>query len=181
MAITPSSQFSVSVATTALLDSSVLADIDVNSEQFKELLVQLGYYLNDMALVVNAKETGMYPLMEYACSNAIFPNPAYTQGSQLSQENRTVFRTTLNFGALGNTATVSQPHNITVNAGLVWTRIEAVATDTTGLTGLPIPYASPVLPNNISIDVDATNVNITTGSNRTNYNICLVYLEYVQF
>lgn len=180
MAITRSSQFSVSIATTALLDSSVLAQMDVDSPEFKELLVQLGYYLNDMANVVNAKETGLYPLMEYACSNSIFPNPAYLPSSNASQIDRPVFRTTLNFGALPNTGVKSVPHNISVSAGLVWTRIEAVATDTTGLTGLPIPYASPVLANNISIDVDATNVNITTGSNRTNYNICVVVLEYIQ-
>lgn len=181
MAITPGSQFSVEIATTAILDADVLGQVDVTSPEFKELLVRLGYFINDMVHALNKKETGYYPLQEYACSNRIFPNPAFTSASSNSQQDRPVFRTTLNFGVLGNAVTKSVPHNITVTSGLVWTRIAAVATDTTGLTGLPIPYVDPTaLANGIGINVDATNVNITTGSNRTNYNICLVVLEYTQ-
>jgi hypothetical protein len=37
------------------------------------------------------------------------------------------------------------------------------------------------LNENIKLDVDAVNVNITTGINRTNYNVCYIVLEYIKF
>lgn len=85
----------------------------------------------------------------------------------------------VDFGALPNTGTKSVPHNITVTGSTIWTRYYATATYP-GSSGIPIPYASPTLANNIEINVDATNVNITTGSDRTAYTTTYVILEYLQ-
>jgi hypothetical protein len=87
---------------------------------------------------------------------------------------------TVNFGALPNTATKSVAHGITITTATTFTRIYATASDTSGSTYIPIPFSSPTLVSNIQITVDATNVNITTGSNRSNFNICYVVLEYIK-
>lgn len=182
MAITPGSQNSTSIATTAILDADVLETVDVTKPEFKELLVRLGYFINDMVLALNDKDTGIYPLQEYPCGKRLFPNPSYAVGSTPSQVDRPVFRTTLNFGALPNTATKSVPHNITVNGNFVCTYLQAFATRPTGgFMFLPIPYVDPnTLANSILINGDATNINITTAANYSAYTLCVVYIEYVQ-
>ena len=61
-----------------------------------------------------------------------------------------------------------------------FTRVYATASDTTGFNYIPVPYASSTAANNIELNVNGTNVNIITGSNRSNFNICYVVLEYLQ-
>jgi hypothetical protein len=181
MAITPGSQYSTSIATTAILDADVLEAIDVTKPEFKELLVRLGYFINDIVLALNDKDTGIYPLQEYPCGKRLFPNPSYTTATSNSQTDRPVFRTTLNFGALPNTATKSVPHNITVNGNFVLTYLQAFATDPTNFHFLPIPFVDPnTLANGIEIYGDPTNINIITAANYSAYTICVVYIEYVQ-
>ena len=85
----------------------------------------------------------------------------------------------INFGALPNAGTKSVPHNIPINGSYTFTRIYGAASDTTGLNYIPLPYASPTAANNIELNLDATNVNIITGSNRSNFNITYVIVEYI--
>jgi hypothetical protein len=87
---------------------------------------------------------------------------------------------TVNFGALPNTSTKSVPHGITVTNTLSWTKIYGSATDQIGLTGIPIPYVD-LAGNDIQIDVDQTNINISTSSDYSNYTICYVVLEYLKY
>lgn len=182
MAITPGSQITTSIATTAILDSDVLATLDVTKPEFKELLVRLGIFINDIVLALNAKDTALYPLQEYPCGKRLFPNPGYALTAPNSQQDRPIFRTTLNFGALPNIATKSVPHNITVNGNFALTYLQAFATKPIGgFAFLPIPYVDPnTLANSILINGDATNINITTAANYSAYTICFVYIEYVQ-
>lgn len=181
MAITPGSQNSTSIATTAILDADILYSLDVTKPEFKEVLVRLGYFINDMVLALNDKDTGIYPLQEYPCGKRLFPNPAFNVGTTSSQTDRPIFRTTLNFGALPNTATKSVPHNITVNGNFQLTYLQAFATNPTTFHFLPIPYVDPnVLANGILINGDATNINITTAADYSAYTLCVVYIEYVQ-
>lgn len=173
-------QFGSFLPTTQIWDPSELYAVDINSQQFKELLVRMYQNLNNMAISLNLKETGYFPLQEFVNGQLYFPNPALNSSTGLYPTFRQVFRTTINFGALPNTGTKSVAHNITVNAGTTFTHIYATASDTTGFNYIPIPYSSPVLANNIELSVDATNVNITTGSNRSNFNICYVVLELIK-
>ena len=168
------------VATTNIWDVAQLYDIDANSIEFKELLVRLYQNINNIALLLNIKDTGLYNTFEIINGQTYFPNPTLTSSTSGFPTNRQVYRTTVNFGALPNTGSKSVAHNIVVTPSTTFTRIYATASDTTGETYIPIPYASPTLANNIEIFVDNTNVTITTGSDRTNYTICYVVLEYLQ-
>jgi hypothetical protein len=171
------------VPTTDIYDTSEIYDVDINSIEFRELLVRLYLNLNRMALVINAKESGVYDnTSPFINGQVFFPNPnlaSVAVSAVTSQSPRQVYRTVVNFGPLPNTGTTSQPHYINCNAGTTFTRIYATASDTTGFNYIPIPYASSTAANNIEINVDGTNVNIITGSNRSNFNICYVILEYL--
>lgn len=164
------------VPTTNVWDTAQVYETDVNSVQFKELLVRLYQDVNRIALVLNTKDTAIYdntsPLVN---GQAWFPNSANVTNLA---DYRQVYRTVVDFGALTNGTTKSQPHYIECTAGVTFTRIYATASDTTGFNYIPIPYAGSA-GDNVEINVDSTNVNITTNSDRTNFNVCYVILEYL--
>ncbi len=167
------------VPTTNIWDVQQLYELDVQSPEFKELLVRLYQNVNQISLLLNVKDTGYYSNSIFMCGQNWFPNPALNSGTSTLPDFRPVFRTVVNFGALPNAGAKAVAHGLTVNAATSFTRIYAAASDPVGFNYIPIPYASPTLANNIEISVDANNVTITTGSNRTNFTICYVILEYI--
>lgn len=169
------------LTTTTLYDASQLTSVDVTSPEFKQLLVRLYQNLSSMAHVINNKESSFYDnsLSDFVTANQWFPNPNLTSSSSTSPTFRVSQRAVINFQALPNNATKSVAHGITVTPALSWTRIEAIATNPTAPLGIPIPYASATAGNIIEINVDNTNVNITTNSDRTAFTICYVILEYL--
>ena len=183
MPVVQSSLVGAYVPTSYIWDVSQLEDIEVTSPEFKELLVRMYQNLSFMAMVLNTKDTGIYDTQEYPNSQVYFPDPANTSQTVVGPNYRQVLRKVINFGALPNTGTKSVAHGIqNIDANTTFTRIYATASDTTGLTYVPIPYASTTaVADNIEIYVDSTNVNIITGSNRSNYNICYVVLEYLLY
>lgn len=164
------------LGTTPLFD---VGDLN-NTAQARELIIRLTQKINDVINTLNLADKGYYFQQEFVNGQVFFPNPALTATSQQTPLPRQVFRKVINFGALPNAGTKSVAHGLVPTALWTFTRIYATASDTTGLTYIPIPYASPVLVNNIELNVDAVNVNITTGSNRTNYNFCFVILEWLK-
>jgi hypothetical protein len=170
--------------TTDIWDTSEIYAIDIPNEQFRELLVRLYQNLNRMALVLNSRDSGVYQNNSmHVTGQTWFPNPIYAtqlQRAQTTPKPRPNFRVVVNFGALPNTALKSVAHGIICNGSTTITRLYGAASDTTDLLYIPIPYASPTLANNIELSMDATNVNITTGSNRSNFNITYVVIEYLQ-
>ena len=177
-----SSQYGSFVPTNYIWEIQQLQQVDVTSPEFKELLVRLYQNIGLMALVLNTKDTALYPTMETVNGQQYFPNPANTSATAANPSLRQILRKVINYTtALPNTATVNIPHGITCTATTTFTRIYGVANDVTGATSyLPLPFASPTLANNISLAVDATNVIIITGSNRTAYTITYIVLEYMQ-
>src|SRR5579859_4572834 len=168
------------VPTTNVWDVSRLAEIDVTSPEFKELLVRLYQNVNNIALLLNIKDTGVYNLFEIINGQTYFPDPTLNSSTTATPINRQVYRTTINFGALPNAGTKSVPHNITITPKTSFTRIYATASDPVNKAYVPIPYAAVVLADAIEMSVDATNVNITTAINLTNYTVCYAVLEYLQ-
>lgn len=180
-----SSKYGSYTLTTNVFDPSNVYNSDL-APDLKLLLVRLYQDLNYMANVVNVKETGQYTTQFPMVTNIQwFPNPILNSNSTTTPTQRNVFRTTINFGALPNgtiNPVKSVPHGITCTTGVTFTRIYATASDTTGLTYIPIPYVDAALTDPIQIDVDSMNVNIrTTAIDRSNYNVCYVVLEYLLF
>jgi len=168
------------VPTTDVWDVSELQGLDVTSDKFKEILVRLYLNLNRTSLVINSKDTGYYvPVTSYVNGQLFFPNPALNSTTSTAPTYRQVYRLLINFGALPNTGTKSVAHGLTVNSSYTFTRIYGCASDTSGFNYIPLPYASPTLANNIELSVNGTNVTVTTGSNRSNFTVCYIILEYI--
>jgi hypothetical protein len=180
MPLQDADQYGSFIQTTQVWDIAQLQDTEVTSPQFKELLVRLYQQVGNIAVVLNTKDSGLYQLSEFVDGQLWFSNPALNSSTPQSAQDRQDFRKVINFGPLPNTGTKSVPHGITCTPMTTFTRIYATASDTTGFNYIPLPYASPTTANNIELNVDATNVNIITGSNRSNFNICYVVLEYLQ-
>ncbi|MBK7380681.1 MAG: hypothetical protein IPJ03_17120 [Ignavibacteriales bacterium] len=157
-----------------------LDSAELTSENMRGLIVRLYQQINLIAVVLNTKDTGLYPLQEFINGQQFFPNPAYSSTSSTTPTQRQVFRFIVNFGSLPNTSTKSVAHGLTITTNFTFTRIYACASDTTNRSYLPIPFASPTLADNISLSVDATNVTIVTGSNRSAYTTTYVVLEYLK-
>jgi len=168
------------VPTNYIWDIAQLYQVEINSDGFKELMVRLYQNIGLIALVLNTKDSAYYNTSEFINGQLFFPNPANNSSTSAAPDFRQVYRTVVNFGALPNTGTTSVPHKITVTPKTTFTRIYGAASNTTGNSYLPLPYASSTAANNIELNVDATNVNITTGSNRSLYTITYVILEYLQ-
>lgn len=167
------------VPITDVFDVSTIQDLDINSAEFKEFLVRVRQNINDIAMVLNTKNSGYYYQQEFVDGNIFFPNPSLSSTTPQAPTPRQEYRKVINFGALPNTTSKAVAHGITFNANTTVTRLYASATDPS-TSYIPIPYASPTLANNIELSMDGTNVTITTGSDRTGYTICYVVIEYLQ-
>ena len=169
------------VPTTQVWDIGTIQQTDVKSPEFKELIVRLYQNINTIAVVLNTKDTGYYPQFEMVNSQLWFPDPALTSGTTPQPDYRQVIRKVINFGALPNTATTSVAHGITFTAKSRITRLYGTATNPVGLNYIPLPYASPTAANNIELNCDGTNVNVTTGSDRTAFTVCYIVIEYIKY
>lgn len=180
MALQPQDQnnYGISLTTTFLFDVDDIQELEIKPE-FKETLIRLYMNLNRMLLALNKKENGYYPLNQILSGQQFFPNPS---ASYLEQSNyREVFRLVINFGALPNATTKSVPHNIAINAGVSFTHIYGTATDPVNFNYIPLPYASPTLIDNIELKVDATNVTVITGINRTAFTETYIVLDFMKY
>ncbi len=180
MPLQDADQYGAFIQTTQVWDVAQLLDVDVSSDAFKELLVRLYQQVNNIANILNIKDTGQYQLSEFVNGQLFFSNPSLSSGTAQAPEDRQVLRKVINFGTLPNTGTKNVAHGITCNVTTSFTRIYACATDPVNKLYVPIPYASPTDANEIELKVDGTNVTIITGSNRTGFTITYVVLEYLQ-
>lgn len=169
--------FGVFLPITAAFDPESLTEL-TQDPKFKELVVLITQQYNNTANVVNLKETGYYITTEIVNSQFWF-NPNVTSVDQALFRN--AFRLVVNFGALPNAGTKIVPHNIQgfTDGVATWTRIYATATSPSS-PGIPIPYASSVLNENISINVDDTNIYITTAIDYSAFTTTYVILEYLK-
>lgn len=167
------------IPTNFIWDVQRLNEVDVNTPQFKELLVRLYQNLNLMANVINAKETGLFDVDIILNGQSWFPNPNYSSTTAAVAKPRSGLRLVINFGALPNTGTKSVAHGIDITANTVITHLYGAATNPS-TSFIPIPYASPTSANNIELNMDAMNINITTGSNRSAYTTTFVVINYLQ-
>lgn len=170
--------------TTDVFDRSIIDQINVNSKDFRDFLVRLYQATNNIALVANIKDSGYYIETEFINGQLWFENKSLsvTTSNSKTPDYRQVFRKVIDFGALPNATSKSVAHGLTANSDLTFTRIYGTASDTTGFTYLPIPYASQVAANNsIELSLDNTNVVIDTGAvDRTAYDTCYVVMEYIK-
>lgn len=170
--------------TTSVFDVSVIYSTDVNSPEFKELIVRLQQAVNNIAINVNLRDAGYYPLTEFINGQLFFPVTTGSSQSGQTPQYRQDYRIVINFGALPNNATKSVPHGLDINNGTInlpytFTRIYGTATDYVNNVYVPISYSSTT-GNNIELYADKTNVVIKTNSDWSSFTTTLVILEYLK-
>jgi len=158
------------VPTTEIWDQSQLASLNINSEEFRLLLVRLYQNISNIAHTLNLKDSALYDTQEFVNGQKFF---SITPGQP--QQLRNAFRLTMNIGALPIGVT-SVNHNLQINANWVFTRIYGVASDQTGFNYYPIPDSGAAF---ISIVVNATQV-VINNSTAINFSSCIVVLEYLK-
>jgi hypothetical protein len=177
MAYIPNQQINTGsyVPTTNVWDVSRLYEVEVNSPEFKELLVRLYQNVNNIAVALNTKCTGYYINQEFV-SGKLFFNPNANPNDPLQL--RPGFLMTVNTGALGAGITAVN-HNIDVTNTFKWMFISGAATNTGTLVGYPLPFAGAT-GNNIEVRVTATQVIINNNSGVT-FTDSQITLEYCKF
>lgn len=136
--------------------------------------------LKRISNAVNIREIGWFLDEELLSGKAFIPSSANLDNLSTSQVFRQVFRKVIDFGPLPAAATKSVPHGISFTDNFTLVQMYAAATDPVAFVALPIPYAHPTVANAIALDMDATNVNITVGVDRSAFTRCFVTIEYLE-
>ena len=125
-------------------------------------------FYQGLANNINSKEGALFIPVEKLTSGQYFIKND-------PQNFRAVYRMTVDFGALPNTATKSVAHNIVGwNSQFRLTRAYGSATDPVGLQALPIPNDGIFLKN------DATNVIVTTTADFSAFTESTIVLEFTK-
>lgn len=173
----PSQQFintGASIPTTSDFDLQQLSSVDLQSQEFRELLIRLYQTTNQIQLAVNLRDVGYYPQTEFVNGQLFFP-------ATYPNPERPVYRIVVNFGALPNNSTKSVAHGIDMGSDkskITFTRIYGTASDTTNFVYIPLPLAGNAAP--ISMLVDDEDVFVTTTNDRTDYDTTYIVLEYLK-
>ena len=78
----------------------------------------------------------------------------------------TIYKKTINFGALPNAANKAVAHGISNLNRVI--RVEAIADYGTGNTKFPIPFSSPAGPeSSVALAIESSTIGIRTGSDRS--------------
>lgn len=137
--------------------------------------------LKRISNAVNIREIGWFLDQELLSGKAFIPGAEAMIDLSTSQVFRTVLRKVIDFGPLPAAGTKSVPHGITVDANFTLVQMFAAATDPVNLIAFPIDHADPGgLANAVTVIMNATNVEITVGVNRSSYTRCFVTIEYLQ-
>lgn len=153
-------------------DQSALQDQLPLSIELPEDPKEFRFRVNDLyqkiASSVNRKEGGLYVPQEKTTSQQYF-DPLNTQ------KNRNVYRMVVDFGALPNTTSKSVGHNIDGwNTEFRLTRAYGAATNRTTRSALPIPN------DGILLEINSTNVIVTTTSDLSAYTDTTIVIEYTK-
>lgn len=148
--------------------------------KLKELLVRLYQNMNNMAIVVNTKDSALYDTQEFVTGGIYFPNPTQLQPTAMSAIYRPIFRKVINFGPLPNATTTSVYHQIPINSGYILVNAIGASTKSDMSSMIPLPFSSPTLNENIKLEITPTQINITTGIDRTSYTTTYIVLQYLK-
>lgn len=145
-------------------------------EDAQEFLVEA---LKEMSNAINIRQIGWY-LDEELLSGKAFIPISLPPGDPTPQQFRAVLRKVVDTGPLPNTGTKSVPHGIVFDNNFTLVQLYGAATDPVAFAAIGLGFASTVPANSIELYIDATNINITTGINRSNYTRSFVTIEYMQ-
>jgi len=151
-----------------------------NTEEYD---VKLRQYLNKIARSVNTKDSGLYTNQEIATGQQFLP--IFNTGKSTNLTYREVFRKVIDFGALPDDTTKDVAHGITTTQDFSIVKLYGTATDPGASTlnaAIPLPYVNVEPPNfnGVVLDMDETNVSITTTTDDfIDFTRCFIIIEYI--
>lgn len=157
-----------------------------HGESREDFVSRLRNNLNNMVIAINDKESGLLSQEEILNGQLFYPDyTAVNSATTTSAQYRQVYRKVIPTGTLPNAGTSNTAHGLTFLPAAGNTTYRAIdyygaATDPAGRIMIKLPYSSPTLNQNISVHIDATNVVITTGINRTAFTDSHVVIEYIK-
>ena len=168
--------------TSIVLDIGDLKTTDVNSTDFKELIIRLVQFISNMATVVNLKDTGIYDTNEFKTNKMYFPDAGLTSQTAQTPVRRESYREVIVFPTLNNGVTANQKvHNIPFNSGYTMTVMNGVITNSTTKTYYPLCYAAAA-GKIFSLWADGTYVYIDSNSFDLSVGYsAIVVIEYLKF
>ncbi len=129
---------------------------------------------------INVREIGWMLDQQLLNGQQFIPSATALATDPTNAIYRAVFRKVVDCGALPNAATKSVAHGINVDANFTLIHLYAGATKATAaFASIPLPYSSPTLNENIKINLDVTNINITTAIDYSAYTRTFVTVEYL--
>lgn len=168
-------EYGAFLPTTDTFDRAIIDNLKIQ-EDLKEFLVMLYQTTNNIALMVNIKESGYYVEEEFVNGKLWYPNKALSSSTAQRPEYRQEFRRVIDFGALPAAGAKAVNHNITTDANTRWKNVYATATNTTTFAGITITTSAA-----LSVRATATQVIITTGGvDYSAYNACDVIVEFIR-
>ncbi|MEN6512265.1 MAG: hypothetical protein ABFD00_10615 [Chloroherpetonaceae bacterium] len=154
---------------------------DAVPEKWEDARPFLVEQLKRVSNAVNVREIGWFLDEELLAGKSFIPGINNISSGYTSQLYRQVLRKVIDFGSLPAAGTKSVAHNISFTNNFTLIFLGAYATDPVGFNAIPIPFGDPTaLANNVSLTMDAANINITVGINLSAYTRCFVTIEYLQ-
>ncbi len=166
------------IATTTVIDS--INSSDELSSSLKQILVVLYQTVNNIALALNKKESGIYDLTEFVNGQGWFdPNPNKGVNDQPRSDFRKVYYlTSLPAGVTNITHLINGTTPLT--AQYTFTKLYGMANNTSTFNYYPIPFASAGGATNIEIRANSTQIVITNNSGVV-FNSVYIIAEYLKY
>lgn len=136
-------------------------------QDYKDFRKQFNDLYQRITASLNSKEGGLYT------PNEKLTNQQYFDEND-PQNNKSVYRMVVDFGALPNAGTKNVAHNIPWDSSYRLTRAYGGATTANGDRSLSIPN------DGICLEINSTNVSIITTTDRSEYTETTVVLEYTK-
>lgn len=165
------------VPTTPILDVTNTQGKSFSSSEFKEYMIRLTKFLDNVATTLNTKPSGEFATVEDVSGKQYWP----LTGGNYPRASNHIY---IDFGALPDgtsSVTKSVNHNINFPAGSIWVQVRGMATNTTTGLGVGLPFSSPTLANNIQLSVSSTQVTVIVDAtiDWSSYNNTWIYLEWI--
>lgn len=148
-------------------------------EKWDDARTYLVEVLKKMSDAINIREIGWFLDEELLSGKALFPG-VNNELNESPATSRQILRQAYDFGPLPNAGTSSIPHNIIVDANFTLIDLWGGAYDPIAFKGIPIPFVSTVLADQVQINMDATNIYITTAFNYSSFTNVKIFIEYAQ-
>lgn len=157
--------------------NNILPTTYIIPEDSGEKDLKLRDYFNSIATAVNSKDSGIYDAVETVTGQQFYPT--FSTDTAANVTYRGVLRKVIDFGALPNATTKSVAHGITFTSTSSLTKLYGAATDAATPTFIPLPYSSTTLNNNIILNADGTNINITTAIDYSAFTRTFIVIEWI--